>query len=281
MTSSLTPVVSRSIPAAPTVPVRMIESAPAANFEQAQIPLGTIMRGGGDFEVDWARAHADAQLTLQRMNLRSSKLVLWVAGTSNRGVHPAFQDAADEALRWFELGSTSVSALVYEPTWDLRRSVGTGLATLLLVLQHLRRLGYQGEVLVAGESQGAWIIGEALAHPQLGSVITRAALLGHPWLAAHQYPQSTARVRVTNHVGDQVALPVKGDLAKALDAMVGVRLLQLGKLDDAARVLAQNPEHAVALLRSAILALPGARALIRDPHNYSAEMTRVVEWLIR
>jgi len=158
--------------------------------------------------------------------------------------------------------------------------VPTGLATLKLVLEGIRARGGEHRVLVAGESQGAWIAGEAAADADVGRVIDRAVLLGHPWLALHQYSRGEdPRVRVINHAGDQVAMPIKGDAATALDAMVAIHTLNLGGLDEVLRALASNPAHGVRLLGSVAYAIPGLRALLRNPHDYGGEMSRAVEFL--
>lgn len=239
--------------------------------------LGEISTAGGEWNVDWERAHADAQLVLDAIDFSKRDIVIWVPGTSNRGVHPAFEAAARDG--WRGEGSNLV-AMQYEATWHLRRSVPTGMATLRLVLEGIAARGGNHRVLLGGESQGAWIIGEVIADPTVGHLVDRAVLLGHPTLAAHQYADGhDPRVRVINNPGDQVALPIKGDHTVALDAMVAIRTLQLTRMGDVVKALAANPRHGVELLKNLVFAVPVLKSLLKNPHVYDGEMTRAVEFL--
>src|SRR5690606_29230316 len=121
---------------------------------------------------------------------------LWGPGTDSLEVRPSFPAAPDAA----DTRTVSLTHLTYEASWNRRRSVPTPAASSQLALEERKRRGGNHRVLLAGESQGAWIIGEAMADPHVGSVVDRAALLGHPWLAAHQYADSQdSRVKVVNH----------------------------------------------------------------------------------
>lgn len=267
-----------AVPAAPAVPTVAPVAVPARAARTPATPkLGPISKAGGAFPVDWARARADAATTLARMDLSKPNLVIWVPGTSNTRVHPAFERDVRAAYG----DSLSLGKLDYEASWHLRRSVATGLATLLLVLEELRRRGISPDrIRLAGESQGAWIVGEAMANPQLGNVAARAVLLGHPWLAAHQYTQGQdPRVQVINHVGDQVTLPVQGSPADGLDAMVAIRTLQLAQLGTVVRALAANPSHGVKMLANIVYAVPGLKTIFANPHVYDRRMPDAIEFL--
>jgi hypothetical protein len=256
----------------------MVEQAPAKTYRTFE--LGPILRGGGDtgeWTVDWERAHADAQQVLDAIDFSKRDIVIWAPGTSNDGPHPGFEAAVRDSYRG--VGSNLV-ALRYEATWHLRRSLPTGIATMRLVLEGITARGGDHRVLLSGESQGAWIIGEVMADPAVSSVVDRAVLLGHPWLAAHQYDRGQdARVRVINNQGDQVTLPVKGSIAAGLDAMIAIRTLKLNELGTVVKALARNANHGVLLLKSLVFAVPGLKSLLKNPHDYGGEMTRAVEFL--
>lgn len=254
---------------------RVVAPQPARTWRT--FPLGPISRAGGEWTVDWERAHADAQKVLDAIDFSKRDIVIWVPGTSSHGPHRDFEAAVRDAWRG---EGTNLVALEYEATWHLRRSVPTGIATLRLVLEGIRARGGDHRVLLSGESQGAWIIGETIADPAVGRVVDRAILLGHPWLAAHQYAAGQdPRVRVINHDGDQVTLPVRGDATVGLDAMIAIRTLQLSRIGDVVRALAANPAHGVLMLKSIAFAVPLLKALLRNPHVYGGEMTRAVEFL--
>jgi len=265
-----------------SVPTRQLPTGPATT--QRTVPIGDISKAAGPWDVDWPRAHHDAQLVLDSIDYSKRDIVIWVPGTSNHGVHTAFEAAVRDSYRG---EGASLSALEYEASWNLRRSLPTGVATMKLVLEGIQqRLAQQGgapgvhRVLLSGESQGAWIIGEAMADPAYGTIVDRAILVGHPWLAKHQYDAGQdPRVRVINHQGDMVAVKVNGDPTEGLDAMVAIRTLGLTKVGLVLKALANNPGQGVALLKSLTNLIPFVKTVLRDPHNYSGEMTRAVEYL--
>jgi len=264
---------------APALPARgTVPRVPAKTW--ATVGIGPVSKAGGEFPVDWAKAHADAQRMLGRIDFSKRGIVIWCPGTSNQGVHRDFDAAAQASWGAVKAGGASVIALEYEASWNLRPSVATGIATLKLVLQEIARRGGKHSVVLAGESQGSWIAGEVLADPKIGAVVDRAVLMGHPWLAAHQYADGQdPRVAVINHPGDLVTLPVKGDVTAGLDAMIAIRTLQFGKIGTVAKALLQNPTHAVELLKSIAFAIPFVKTILVNPHVYGPEMTRAVEFL--
>lgn len=236
--------------------------------------LGTFSVAGGEWDIDWDKARKDAARTLEGIDFSKSEIVIWVPGTSNHKVHSSFEQAVQQ-----QYGSNaSLVAMQYEASWEMRRSVATGLATLLLILEEIKRRGRH--VVLAGESQGAWIAGEALAHPALGGVVKRSVIFGHPWLAKHQYLDGhDPRVKVINHEGDQVTLPIKGDPGVGLDAMVAMRTLKLQKLGTVVKAIAANPLHGWLLLKSIAYAIPGLKKMFPNPHIYDMEMSDAVRFL--
>ncbi len=251
-----------------------------------QIELGSFSKAGGPWNVDWKAARADAEATLASIDFSKGHIVMWVPGTDAKGVHHDFQLAA--TYQYGAKGDASVVALKYDAAWELRRSVPTGLATMKLVLEGIRqRLAampalQRPQVLLGGLSQGAWIIGEALADAKVGSVVTRAILVGHPWLAQTQYAGGRdPRVRVINHPGDQITMPVAGDAGVGLDAMIAVRTGKLGsQFGTVAKAILANPLHGVLLLHTQLRDHIGwLRPYLRDPHQYGYEMQRMVRYL--
>lgn len=230
----------------------------------------------GEWPVDWARARYDAERALEAVDWSKRDLYIWVPGTSNHWIHPSFEAAVRDAN---QATGASLSRIEYEASWRMRPSVATGVETMRLVLAGIAAHGGNHRVFVAGESQGAWILGEAMSDPRLGGVVTRAVLFGHPSLALHQYTDGhDPRVTVVNNPGDMVAMPIHGNHAAALDALTGLHRAQLSKLPALIGVMLRNPAQAGQLLASVgrwILPLD----LWKDPHNYSAQMVEAVEWL--
>jgi hypothetical protein len=262
-------------PAPAAAPDRILQPGSAKTYRTFEVANPT--KAGGTWTVDWERAYADAQKVLDAIDFSKRDIVIWAPGTSNHGPHKDFKAAVDDSYRG---EGTNLVALEYPATWHLRESLPTGIATMRLVLEGIRARGGDHRVLLAGESQGAWIIGECVADPAISGVIDRAVLLGHPWLAKHQYAHGEdPRVRVINHAGDMVAMPVNGDITVGVDAMIAMRTLDLSGLGDVAKALASNPQHGVELLKSLAHNIPIFGKLIRDPHAYGPEMTRAVEYL--
>lgn len=250
-----------------------------------RIELGTFSRANGAWRVDWAKARADAQRTLASIDLARRDVVLWVPGTDGSGVQHDFRQAVEDL--YGPGADLSLAALHYGATWELRESLPTGLATLKLVLEGIRQrleripAGQRPRILLAGESQGAWIIGEAMADRRVGSVVSRAILAGHPWMAATRYEDGhDPRVRVINHRGDQITMPVRGDVGAGLDAMAAVRMGRLGaELGTVARAILANPVHGLLLLHTELRRLDWLRPFLRDPHSYATDMPRMVRFL--
>lgn len=259
------------LPVAP----RVLEHGSAKTWRTFEVPSPS--KAGGEWTVDWERAHADAQRTLDAIDFSKRDIVIWVPGTSNHGPHKAFEAAVRDA---YQGDGSNLVALEYEATWHLRRSLPTGIATMRLVLEGIRARGGDHRVLLSGESQGAWIIGEVVADPAVSKVVDRAVLIGHPWLAAHHYDRGQdPRVRVINHAGDQVALPVRGNPTDGLDAMLAIRTLDLSRAGALVKAIAANPDHGVKMLANIIYAIPFVKTLLKNPHVYDGEMTRAVEYL--
>ncbi len=268
--SAATPA-TRALPGGSPTPM---PAAPAPHIPGTWTSPGRV---GGEWTPDLMRAQYDATSLLNSIDWTQRDIVIWVPGTSNHSTHPDFEKAVRSS--WGN-GGVSLSRMEYEASWNMRPSVATGVATLKLVLAGIAAHGGNHRVMLAGESQGAWIIGEAAADPLLRPVIDRAILMGHPFVAAHHYDagQDPDIVEV-NHRGDQVATPIRGNVDNAFDAMLAIHQLQVWKLPAVVAAVAQNPIHGWMLLMSAIRALPGAKLLLRNPHDYGKQMTGAVEFL--
>lgn len=252
----------------------------------ARVELGRYAKADGPWTVDWARAHRDAETALRAIDFSRRDVIVWVPGTDATGVEWDVRRAVD--YLYGTSGDVSLSHVPYEASWNLWSSMPTGLATLKLVLEGIRRrlaampAAQRPRILLAGLSQGAWIIGEALADPRVGSVVSRAALAGHPWMARTQYLDGhDPRVRVINHRGDQIAMPIHGDIRTGMEAMTAVRTGRLGaNLALVAKAILQNPLHGVLLAETMTRdALPALRPFLRDPHVYGYEWPRLVRYL--
>jgi hypothetical protein len=179
-------------------------------------PPGT---SGGTWSADIARAHYDAERALEAIDWSKDDIYVWVPGTGSHNINPGFEAAVRDANK---NGSASLSRIEYEASDRTRPSVATGIETLRLVLAGIQAHGGHHRVLVAGENQGSWVIGEALSDPLLKNVVTRAVIFGHPQPATHHYEDGhDPDVLEINHSGDEVSTPTSfGKLADALRAAV-------------------------------------------------------------
>lgn len=243
------------------------QAVPAAGQPLPPIPLP------GD--ADQNRARYDAQILLESIDWSKSDIVIWVPGTSNHTMHPAFESAARDAWK----GQASIVKMDYEASNEFRRSVSTGVETLRLVLAGIAARGGNHKVYLAGESQGAWVIGEAMSDTVRARIVKRAVLLGHPAVARTQYPDgSDRRILRINHKGDLVATPVRGSVDTAIDGMSAIQTKNIAKLGTIIKATSANPGHLGRMLLGGLRWLTGD--WIADPHNYSADMTRAVEFLL-
>jgi hypothetical protein len=251
-----------------------------------RVELGTFSKAQGPWTVDWKRARRAARAALDAIDFSRPEVIVWIPGTDASSVHHDFRQAVDYVYGNGHRGA-SLSHMPYEASWELRSSLPTGLATMKLMLEGIRQRleamppSRRPKIRLAGLSQGAWIIGEALADPRAGAVVDRAVLAGHPWLAKTQYLDGhDPRVRVINHRGDQIAMEVHGDIGVGMDAMSAVKTGALGaNIGKVARSILANPIHGVLLLEGYAREIPWLRPFLRDPHVYGMEMPRLVRYL--
>ena len=230
----------------------------------------------GDWTPDMALAVHDAKIALDSIDWSKHDLVMWVPGTDNHSVHPVFAAAVHQA--WSD-GSASLSVMNYMASWDLRKSGATGVATLKLVLAGIAAHGGNYNVMLGGESQGAWVIGEAMADPMLRAVVHRAVIMGHPFVAAHHYDDGhDPGIVEINNPGDQVSAPVKGDVGNAIDAMAAMQKRELWKIGAILKAGIDNPNQ-VGLILLAIVRATIGKSFMKEPHEFSAHMTAAVEFL--
>src|SRR4051812_36804331 len=74
--------------------------APLPPLPAVQLPatmqLGRFSRAEGPWQVDWRRAHTDAQAALDAIDFSKPEIMLWIPGTDGKGVLPVF----DRAVRY-------------------------------------------------------------------------------------------------------------------------------------------------------------------------------------
>lgn len=243
---------------------------------------------GGEWPVDHAAAHHYAELTLRGLDFTKPMIVLYVSGTANptKGEIPQINANFTNAFyRVWRDGKASLGLMRYESSWNVRPSMATGVETLRYVLRGIAARGGGHRVLIAGESQGAWVISEALKDPVVKRIITRAAIWGHPSVAATHFHDGTdPKVREVNHRWDHVSMPITGNRRQAIDAQIALETkLEPGNLPLIGSALLDNPVAGVLSLVSVVRGmLPRPlRGFIPEPHNYEEDFVAGATWLRR
>jgi hypothetical protein len=228
--------------------------------------------------VDMARATADANRVLAAIDWSRRDIVVWVPGTDGTTFMPKFAEGMRAA---WQPGEGSAVSLDYQATWHLDTSEPTGEAALRLLLAGIEAHAGQHRVLLAGLSQGAWIISDVLADPRYRRTVTRAIMFGHPQVSLkHFHDDEDPQVREISHPNDIIAMPITGPRERAIEAMTalqtGAILPNLGLI---LSVVLANPkvgtEAIVGRLRGMHL-LPKAKV---DNHDYDAEYGEGAKWL--
>ncbi|MCW2927741.1 MAG: hypothetical protein JWM86_1709 [Thermoleophilia bacterium] len=238
----------------------------AAAIERARLTLAPGV-------PDEARAQADAAKALAQIDWSRPDIVLWMPGTNEHVMAGNWKRVASE-----ELARPSSAVLVdYPATMDFEQSVSTGMRTLQLVLAGIASHGGDHRVLAGGYSQGAWIIGDAMATPEIRDAIDRAALFGHPGLARRHFDdRSDPKVLEANDAHDPVAFAVPDrqllidasrDMARGEAATHPIRAIN---------AIAQNPELSGYW---GVRMVDGERWAGVDPHEYYGSYEPALRWL--
>ncbi|MCW2923525.1 MAG: Cutinase [Thermoleophilia bacterium] len=234
---------------------------------------------------DLAKARADADRTLASIDFSKPNIALWVPATGSHAI-PADWRAA--VAKESPAGGTSVALVDYPASPDFNDSVSTGMETLKLVLAGIAERGAGNRVTLAGHSQGAWVIGDTIATPEVGRVVDKAALFGHPAPARVDWSGGTdpnvRQVDAPNDpftwdvVGGKQALQAIDDLG---DAKEGSKQLDLGGAWDRIKTISatalKNPALAAFLIGTKTES--AAWAGDRNPHHYEANYASAAQFL--
>lgn len=223
-----------------------------------------------------AQARAEADSVLAALDRTKQDLVLWLPGTYMPGAPKAFRDALTERLG----SNVSLASFPTHNDYYVQRGAVDSAAALDLVVGDLARTRRPGQrILLAGDSQGAWSIGEAMQHPQVAAAVDRAVLTGNPGVSAHQYDDaSDPKVRELFNEGDTVAADYRGDASLMVNA--AERFLQ-GEPAQVLRMVpavVNNPAAAVRAVSSAV-SIRFFDGYEHDPHNYDPRAGEAVGWL--
>jgi hypothetical protein len=234
----------------------------------------TAKKSTGDlpaWKADLEQARFDAAQVLGRLDFSQRDILLVVPGTGDRGL---LNEQHEEIAKAWPKGGVSVGFVDYDTTWNFSRSVPQGMETLRLVLAGIAAKGAGHRVFLIGQSQGALLIGEAMREPAFRAMVTRASILGHPWISRTDYSHG-ADPKVWEHTNpdDPLASHISGSAKQAVEAIS--MLLRGDFLGAAPAFLTQGPFNLPQAINTAIWAVRGKLGvphwLMKDPHSY-------VEW---
>ncbi|MCW2955864.1 MAG: Cutinase [Thermoleophilia bacterium] len=228
-----------------------------------------LMPGKPDMEV----AQREAQKTIDAIDWSKPDILMWIPGTYTHNAANNWNNFGAKTLE----GRGSVVMLDYPATLDFDSSASTGMEALRLVLAEVARRGGEHRVMLGGHSQGAWIIGDAMATPELRAMIDRAALFGHPGLAKRHYDdRQDPKVVELNNDKDPIAAKVV-DRAEFVDAM--------GALEQgitpvtAPKVISSALRNPAASAYWVVAAMDPERWVHADPHTYYGAYRDAISWL--
>ena len=215
------------------------------------------------------------RLVLADIDLSAPAIVIWVPGSSEYWIKQRFLDELHA-----DLPRADVTMIPYEATWRFSHSVPDGAAVLSGVLAELRRRAPGRPVLLAGESQGAWVISTVLQDPAAAAQVTRTSIWGHPAAAPQEFGRP-GTVRETNSPSDIVTIPLGPDPGRVIQ---GVEALSSKHFATGLAILGsyavQRPDMVVKLLRAISFAIPVIGGEQRNAHDYDDDLGNGVAFLL-
>lgn len=228
----------------------------------------------------YGRPDPSAQISIPNIDFTKDNIVVWVPGTSMRGIPLELQR---ELIKKFG-NNVSIAIIDYLATWKFLDSMPHGQSTLMATLDYIRRNKRKGtKVYLAGLSQGSMVISDTLTYSRYYNDVTKAILFGHPSVAgAHQASLGANKVREYNNYMDPATIGLKGEpikILKSLDSFMRGDVLGALYL---LRVAALNPSYIPVLLALGMKHVPFyTPKVVPDPHNYDGRYAEGVDWLIQ
>ena len=213
--------------------------------------------------------------TTEVQDEHSEWLVVWVPGTFGHEVHEGFLKTVDERL--------GTDALVFSVAYPASADFDTSVPAGTLALSHLLARLVEGKsafqkIVVAGSSQGAWIIHEVMQKDLNWDSVHKAVTFGLPALSGHSpvKPSDDLPVWDVTSSYDAVGWGWAGSEARILHR---ASLAAGGKpwhLIPLLPYLLLNPVNTAGFIG---LCLTHFNAPRLSPHDYTPAMPLAVAWL--
>ena len=213
--------------------------------------------------------------TLPLVDMTKEVIVIWVPGTNNHRVHPHF--AAQAKLRWGNRASVVLSD--YEAKWTFTTSIPDGYRMLKHIVDYVLKHRRPGQrIVLAGESQGALIIGELMARKEYYKAIDKAVLLGHPGISERHY-DSDKKVLEINNPSDPATFKWPGEAVEIFKNLDKFFRKDLTTVPFFLKTAVNAPIQAARLLFTSFGSIPFLSDILPHPHTYSGRMEEAVLWL--
>jgi len=210
----------------------------------------------------------------------ATNIFIWVPGTGGDEVHPAFEAAARKATK----DDCHFICINYPASLDFIASVENGIEELTRVLKRVSntKLPHQ-KVYLAGSSQGAWVVGDALFNNSfLLELVDKVVMFGDPGLS--QSPdfhfQYEDRVWVINNPNDAVTFG--WSTKERLEISKGLTDLYRFRPRGLLTLLKYTFKRPMLLWRLFVLIILHTKitSWVTSPHDYSNQMPLAVYWLM-
>jgi len=209
------------------------------------------------------------------IDLTKDVIILWVPGTSNHSIPASLLNLAQTRF-----SSVDIHLVNYMASWKFSESVPNGTGNLRAVLDYLRKHLRKGQkILLAGESQGAWVISNVLKEQQYYGMIDKAVLLGHPGVAEAHFP-SDGKILELNNFDDVSTKDIEWNKKEEVARNVEKAMqLDISSLPFWLSFGVTHPEMLLWLGVLGVSKLPVVGGVIKPPHDYQKDMLLAILWL--
>jgi len=220
-------------------------------------------------------------------------IFIWVPGTMGHEVHPVFEQAVHTIA---PDGDYQLLCVEYPAKWNFDDSVPYGEEALWKMLREVHKeKAPEQKVLVAGSSQGAWVISNVMAGTpyndtfatpnspivsEYRTIVHKTVLFGQPGVAVANWDEPEADVwEISDLENDAVTFEYPGKERKLIRAIGDVFDWKLWHLFTILWFAILHPVRAIRMLY-VILTYAGILNLNDSPHDYGRWMPLAVYWLV-
>lgn len=156
--------------------------------------VNNTIKASNDYIKRIGGAEQIPPVKIPQIDFSKDVIVVWVPGTNDRNIPKVFLREINTAFK-----NSTVVLSDYVATWNFSVSIPHGVFTLAAILNHIKKNKKKNaKVFLAGQSQGALVVGEAMAKKEYFSLVNRAVLFSHPGVSKHHYEGASKVVEFNN-----------------------------------------------------------------------------------